>query len=117
MVLGVVAANRSGDHTHLEAIRLRRLAISASGQSHREHRAGLASHSHIAAHHARELAGVTKSRSIFDRAARFRDLGARRRPNLRPSIWGINGQACAIVEAMGRVASNRDSDTVASYRQ
>src|SRR5262249_23739657 len=30
-------------------------------------------------------------------------------------IHRCSGQACAIVEAMGRVSSNRDSDTVAAY--
>src|SRR5262249_38823095 len=44
------------------------------------------------------------------------DVGAQA-ANFTTHIWSISGQACAIVEAMERVASNRDSDTVAAYRQ
>ena len=41
------------------------LAVSASGQTHREHRAlaRLARHRHVATHHARELAGYGKAQS------------------------------------------------------
>src|SRR5262245_38119634 len=56
----------------------------------------------------------TMRRSLTGCAPRL-DVGAPA-ANFTIHIWGINGQACAILEVMGRVASIRDSDTVAAYR-
>src|SRR5262249_15089008 len=53
------------------------LAVGASGQSHRKHRAfaRLARHRHIPTHHARELAGDGKAESSSAVAARCEGIG------------------------------------------